>query len=289
MANRKFTTLPYTEYPVADGHYDETRLSITKIVLHSSASNKQGLIDTFGGGTRMVSAHYGIDNQGNLMAFLEEKYTAFAVGLYSANQSTLSVEHIDEGATVKLHTDAQYAMSAKLVKDICAFYNIPIDAAHIIPHSSVVATACPNGLDVARVISEANGAQPPVDECPAKLLSITAERDRLNGVITHKDELLQSLQDSIGAKNSQISGLENEKKQLADTLGLCQNSSASYLEIAKKVPEMEKLLKEQESSLQSLKEERTNLQKTIGAYKGRWELMKWSLKRLIVEKIIPMI
>lgn len=129
----------------------------------------------------------------------------------------------------------------------------------------------------------------PIDDCPAKLLSITAERDRLNGVITHKDELLQSLQDSIGAKNSQISGLENERKQLADSLLLCQNSSASYLEIAKKVPEMEKLLKEQESSLQSLKEERTNLQKTIGAYKGRWELMKWSLKRLIVEKIIPMI
>ena len=153
--NRKYTTLPFIEYLVADGHYDTSRSIITKIVLHSSASNKQGLIDTFAGGTRMVSAHYGIDNEGELMAFLEEYNTAYACGVYTVNQSSISIEHVDEGSNVKKHTDAQYEMSAKLVADICKFYNLPCDSAHVVPHSSIVATACPNGLDVNRIINRA--------------------------------------------------------------------------------------------------------------------------------------
>lgn len=154
--NRKYTSLPYIEYTVATGHYDTTRSPITKIILHSSASNKQGLIDTFGGGTRMVSAHYGVDNDGSILAFLEEFNTAYHSGNYLVNQSTIGVEHIDNGPTVKLHTDAQYTTSIKLVADICKFYLIPCDTAHIVPHSSIVATSCPNGLDVNRII---NGAK----------------------------------------------------------------------------------------------------------------------------------
>lgn len=155
MATRKFTSLPYTEYTVATGHYDTNRAPISMIVLHSSASTRQGLIDTFGGGTRMVSAHYGIDNDGSILAFLEEYNTAYHAGNYGVNEKSIGIEHIDNGATVKLHTDAQYTTSIKLVRDICDFYQIPIDTVHIVPHSSIVATACPNGLDVNRIIDGA--------------------------------------------------------------------------------------------------------------------------------------
>ena len=162
---RKYTNPPYVEYVVAEGHYDETRKPITTIVLHSSASTEQGLINTFEGGTRMVSAHYGINNQGGILAFLEEYYTAYHSGNYDMNQKSIGIEHVDEGSTKKVHTDKQYETSIKLVADICTFYNIPIDDKHIIPHSSIVATACPNGLDVARII---NGAKllvtPPIME-----------------------------------------------------------------------------------------------------------------------------
>lgn len=156
MEHRKYTTLPYTEYPVAWGHFDTNRVyPIDKIVLHSSASTKQGLIDTFGGGTRMVSTHYGIDNQGNLMAFLEEYNVAYHAGNYRVNQSSIGIEHVDEGAVVKEHTNEQYDTSIKLVADICKYYGIPCDLEHIVPHSAIVPTACPNGLDISRIIDGA--------------------------------------------------------------------------------------------------------------------------------------
>lgn len=167
---RKFTSLPFTEYPVGPGHYDTSRLPITKIVLHSSASTRQGLIDTFGGGTRMVSTHYGIDNDGSILAFLEETSTAYAVGNYPINQSSISVEHIDESSTIKLHTDQQYETSIKLIADLCKFYQISADSAHIVPHSAIVNTSCPNGLDVNRIIDGAKALLlPPAPQTPLNI------------------------------------------------------------------------------------------------------------------------
>jgi hypothetical protein len=156
MGKRKYTTLPYTEYTVAYGHFDTSRVyPIDKIVLHSSASTKQGLIDTFDGGTRLVSAHYGIDNDGRIMAFLEEYNVAYQAGNYRVNQSSIGIEHVDEGATVKKHTNEQYDTSIKLVADICKYYGIPCDIEHVVPHSAIVPTACPNGLDISRIIDGA--------------------------------------------------------------------------------------------------------------------------------------
>lgn len=174
MEHRKYTSLPYTEYTVAWGHFDTNRVyPIDKIVLHSSASTKQGLIDTFGGGTRMVSAHYGIDNQGNILAFLEEYNVAYHAGNYRVNQSSIGIEHIDEGATVKLHTNEQYDASIKLVADICKFYNIPCDIEHVVPHSAIVPTACPNGLDISRIIDGARILLNPPVPAPQPLPSPT--------------------------------------------------------------------------------------------------------------------
>jgi len=256
---RDFTSLPYSEYTTYA--YDDNRSPIDRVVIHSTVCTLQQAINTFSSPNATTSAHYIIGNDGKLYAGLEEYENAYHSGNYLMNERSIGIEH--EWYSGIHPSDALYKKSAALVKDICTFYGLPINSTTVIPHKSVVPTGCPNEIDVNRIISEANGAPSPVDECPAKLLSITAERDRLNGVITHKDELLKSLQDSIGAKNSQISGLENERKQLSDALGLCQNSSASYLEIAKKVPAMENLIKEQESALLSLREERTKLQKTI--------------------------
>jgi len=169
--HRKYTGLNYTEYTVAYGHFDTNRVyPINKIVLHSSASNKQGLINTFAGGSRLVSAHYGIDNKGNLMAFLEEYNVAYHAGNYRVNQSSIGIEHVDEGPTVKLHTNEQYDTSIKLVADICRYYNIPCDIEHVVPHSAIVPTACPNGLDISRIIDGANimlhPPQPPAPPQP---------------------------------------------------------------------------------------------------------------------------
>jgi hypothetical protein len=42
-----------------------------------------------------------------------------------------------------------------LVADICKFYNIPCDRKHIKKHSEIIPTACPNEIDVERIVRQA--------------------------------------------------------------------------------------------------------------------------------------
>ena len=208
---RKYTALPFTEYVTATGHYDTNRAPITEIVLHSSASTRQGLIDTFGGGTRMVSAHYGIDNDGSILAFLEEYNTAYHAGNYAVNEKSIGIEHIDNGSTVKLHTDAQYATSIKLVADICKFYSIPCDSLHVVPHSSIVATACPNGLDVNRIIEGAKALlNPPPPPQPELVITDQTKIPQLENkeVQQIKSELIAK-DLAIAAQDGQIADLKS--------------------------------------------------------------------------------
>jgi len=114
------------------------------------------------------------------------------------NRRSIGIEH--EWYQGIHPSEALYAKSAALVKDICQFYNIPIDSAHIIPHNQVVPTGCPNEINVAHIIELAVGTPPPVDTCPADLISMTAERDRLNGIITGKDEVIAALQVEMNTK-----------------------------------------------------------------------------------------
>jgi hypothetical protein len=289
---RTYTTLPYTEYPTTA--FDANRATIDHIVLHSTAGTLQAALNTFSSPNTQTSAHYIIDNNGKLWAGLEEYNVGYHSGNYQINQRSIGIEHVDEGATVKRHTDAQYTTSAKLVKDICAFYNIPINSNNIIPHSQVVATACPNGLDVARIIREASGIVSPIeDDCPAKLQQVTEERDRLNKIIegkdkelSSKDSTIQNLNSTIESKNSQIAGLEAEKKALAEQLLNCQQTSDLHLEQAKKVIELTNLVEAQERSLQSLKEEITLKSQVIGGLQGKWNMIKLPYSKLLKKLLI---
>jgi len=223
---RKYTSLPFTEYTVAKGHYDTNRVyPIDKIVLHSSASTRTGLINTFAGGKRMVSSHYGIDNDGSLLAFLEEYNVAFAVGKYPVNQNTISIEHIDESSTIKLHTSEQYETSIKLVADICEFYNLPADDKHIVPHSSITATACPNGLDVQHIIS---GVQKLLKTTDPLQACLTAHKEAVESA-NKKEKQIKELKVELTAcganKVSAVKIISNLDKEL----NVLNNKSKQYL------------------------------------------------------------
>lgn len=230
---RKYTSIPYTEYTVANGHFDKSRAPIDRIILHSSASTKQGLINTFGGGTRMVSAHYGIDNDGNLMAFLEEYWTAYHCGNYAMNQRSIGIEHVDEGADKKIHSDKQYEMSIRLIADICKYYDIKPSTTTILPHSQITATACPNGLDVNRIISGVQNKMGKTDELEACL---TAHKQAMDAIF-EKDK-------QIASQKTMIENLQGELK----SCNALRNQGISALEIA------EKTIKEQEKEIKKLEE-----------------------------------
>lgn len=133
------------------------RMAIDRIVIHHNATtNKNVAMQTwYESSGNWTSAHYEIaDNE--IWGCVGENYVAFHAGDATMNRRSIGLEHVNNaGAPNWTISEATYQTSAKLIADIAKRYNIPIDAQHIIPHKQVSATACPAGIDVARLISMA--------------------------------------------------------------------------------------------------------------------------------------
>lgn len=152
------------EFFVAEGNFDKSRAPIDLIVIHTTVGTANSAMRWFGTPRSPgSSAHYVIDVDGTIYGGLEEYWTAYHCGNYAANQRSIGIEHADNGASNSPRPDALYTASAELVADICEYYNIPCDVAHIKPHKSLSSTACPGTLDLNRIISGAqdilNGGQ----------------------------------------------------------------------------------------------------------------------------------
>lgn len=102
---------------------------------------------------RNTSAHYGV-GQSDVHQYVDEGNTAFHAGNWLENLQSIGIEHEDFGSDH--FTDALYANSASLIRDICARYGLPINRDTIRPHNQFTATACPGALDIDRLIREAN-------------------------------------------------------------------------------------------------------------------------------------
>src|ERR1035437_1216814 len=192
---RQVTGLPVIEKTVADGNWDTTRKPIDIIVIHTMVGSAASADARFNNPTQKVSAHYGVLLNGKLWHWVDEDNTAYHAGDYAMNQRSIGIEHEDNGDFNGVRPDALYTTSANLVKDICTFYNIPIDRTHILRHSEVIATGCPDALDIDRIVREASGGlnqQANIDELR------TARDTNWNlyqGELTKNNELTKQFQD----------------------------------------------------------------------------------------------
>lgn len=223
---RKYTTLPYTEYPVATGNFDKSRKPITQIIIHSTVGTFMGAVKWFGNPKAGTSAHYVISNKGEIAAMLEEFYTAYHSGNYNTNQSSIGIEHEwYEGMTV---SDELYKTSARLVHDICKYYGLGINRGVIKGHKEVVATKCPNAIDVDRIVREAQAidkpTEPTIEELKEQIADLKETEKRL---IEEKDRAVQE-------------GEEKVKKILADQSKLRQEVRHEVIEeVRDKLDEMQ--------------------------------------------------
>lgn len=173
MATRKYTSISYKEYPVADGNYDESRKPIDLIVLHHTACTYTQAIAHFASPTAGTSAHYIVSNKGELAAMLEEYYTAYHSGNYAVNQRSIAIE-TEWYESMGGRTDALYETVAKLIADICKFYGLPVNTDTIQPHKSFVATQCPGTLDIPRIIARARE----INQLPIESNSMTEQQKK---------------------------------------------------------------------------------------------------------------
>lgn len=125
---------------------------IKGVVLHS-VEGWDGGIRTLVDPNRGASAHYGVERDGTIIQMVNEKDVAWHAGSRSVNNWTIGIEvagftkrpdsfskggMIQVGETYKEDigfSQKQIESLAKLVAEICARYDIPIDRNHIFGHA----------------------------------------------------------------------------------------------------------------------------------------------------------
>ena len=148
--------------PNRSGH--EMSVQPSYVVIHTMVGSVASANARFQQANQQASAHYGVALDGHLVQWVDERDAAWHAGNYGINLDSIGIEHEDNGDYNGVRTDALYGASAALVRSICQRYNIPIDRAHIRPHKEVsdAPTACPDALDVDRIIHIAAGGVLPL-------------------------------------------------------------------------------------------------------------------------------
>ncbi len=250
MPSRIVTSLPYAEFEVATGYYDTSRAPIDRIILHTMVGTSQGAAARFDNPNSHVSAHYGVRLDGSLIHWLEATSTAYHAGNYQMNQRSIGIEHEDDWSgqpPEPTRSDALYTESAKLVRDICTFYNIPIDRQHILKHNEVsdAPTGCPDALDVERIVREASVASPVPSADTQKIINdLSTARDANYNLYKQEVEKNTTLSTQITTLSQDKADLGGEVKDLEQTnIALKQNVSevqARNSTLSTHIAEMEK-------------------------------------------------
>lgn len=136
------------------------------IVIHGTAggTSAEAIAQHFRateGTTGPVSTQYIVDQIGNVVQTVLESNVAWGNGTYPMNIRGISIEHVkstpDNSAEL---TPIQEQTSFKLIQDIRTRHNIPIE--NIIPHSAVIATACPGPYPWDRMRNYLTGGNTPM-------------------------------------------------------------------------------------------------------------------------------
>lgn len=226
---RTVTLLPVIEKTVAQEYDDTTKLGnwdhfrdpIDRVIIHTMVGFAQGADERFNDPTSNVSAHYGVLETGEIWHWVDETFTAYHAGNLLMNRRSIGIEHEDNGQPNSVRPDTLYTASANLVRDICQYYNIPIDRQHILKHSEVSddPTSCPDSLDIDRIVSLAQNPQSdPLTQCridrdanwnmPQEAIQLLVVSVPANPTVEQKiqigKDMVTAIQELIDYKNSHV-------------------------------------------------------------------------------------
>ncbi len=121
--------------------------TVDRIVIHYIVGTLAAADVTFASSSSGVSAHYGI-GEGALHQYVSEQNTAWHAGDFPMNQRSIGIEHSADPN--RAPSSSTYNTSIELCAKICKTYGLNPQT-QIIPHSSVVSTACPGTVDLQRI------------------------------------------------------------------------------------------------------------------------------------------
>lgn len=143
------STIPASNYGVGRS------APIDTIVFHHIVGDAAAAITEERKPSRQMSSTYIIGSKGDVYYAVSESNTPYTNGNYSENTRSITIEHAGGHANVP-YTEAMYKASVALVRDIRKRHNIK----RFLRHRDIVATACPGGLDVERIIRESGTPVP---------------------------------------------------------------------------------------------------------------------------------
>ena len=147
---------PVEWVPAAPGNYHPGRFGnpVTLIIDHWMAGTETGARARFQNPDSLVSAHYGVTQDGHLIQYVSEDDTAYHAGDFTVNVLSIGIEH--EASPTAPPTDALYTASARLHREIAERYEIALHIGTTVkPHRAIVPTECPGTLDLERIVEEA--------------------------------------------------------------------------------------------------------------------------------------
>lgn len=138
------------------------------IVIHITQGSHAGSLSWLTNKRSGVSAHFLIDTSGKFVQLVPCNDTAWHAGIVvrpkwkllkpnvNPNLYTIGIENV--GFVNTPPTDQQILRLAKLIKNLCIRFDIPIDIDHVIPHYLIRADkSCPGKyFDFAKIIKLAN-------------------------------------------------------------------------------------------------------------------------------------
>ena len=130
---------------------------VLAVVLHTMVGTWQAANARFQRASEYASAHFGVCLDGSLKQWVDVVDTAWHCGDWWWNQRSIGIEHEDAGDYNGPRTPALYQRSHDLLTRLAAEYQIPLTLVvspepGIFGHRVVAATACPDALDLERIV-----------------------------------------------------------------------------------------------------------------------------------------
>jgi hypothetical protein len=142
--------------PIPESNFTVGRAgnAVGLIVDHWTVVMFEGAIRRFKDPASRLSAHYVIGQDGRVAQLVSEGDTAYHAGKFDVNLRSIGIEH--EASPTMAPTDALYAASAKLHREIAARHGLTLNVGStVLPHHAIVPTECPGTLDLDRIVRNA--------------------------------------------------------------------------------------------------------------------------------------
>lgn len=148
------TQVPIPEYNGRTGNYMKGRqgVSVDTLVYHHVDGSLPSADAVFRNPASVKSAHFAVGGQ-EVHQYVPVADTAFGAGDWRTNLRSVNKEHQDEPGGG--FSDETYETSAQNSAQIARFLGKKVGDLRHLPHSAIVPTACPGGLDIDRIVRRA--------------------------------------------------------------------------------------------------------------------------------------